>query len=505
MKIFSATQIKAWDTYTMQHEPIDSIDLMERASEAFVKVFCTYFTPDKQVNIFCGMGNNGGDGLAVARLLSQRGFQVKTVVICHAEQGSSDFQTNFERVKDTLKPVLVTQAEEIHTHLPQKESEIMVDAVFGAGLNRPLSGWVAEVVHLLNQSEVIKVAIDIASGLYADAASVLDCVLKVDYTISFQTPKLAFFIPENAPYVGEWLVVDIGLHPDYELNTKSNYETLDASLARQIHRPRPRFAHKGSFGHALLLVGAYGSMGAGILASKAALRAGTGLLTAHVPNCGYDIMQMAVPEAMLSIDSKSKLISQFPDLKNKKYTAIGLGCGIGQGKATEQMLKSMLEKAQQPLVLDADALNLIAELPSKYKSLIPEKSILTPHLKEFSRLVGASENHFEHLEVLQNFAEVYQVYVLLKGAHSAIATPEGKLYFNTTGNPGMATAGSGDVLTGIITALLAQGYCSKDALLLGVYLHGKSGDLAAKDKGQEALIASDLIEYLGKAFLSIQA
>jgi NAD(P)H-hydrate epimerase len=501
MKIFSVAQIQAWDAYTIQHEPIESIDLMERASEAFVKAFCHHFDTEKEVNIFCGMGNNGGDGLAVARLLSQRGFKIKVYLIRYTAQGSKDFQVNFQKVKEIAYPREIEKAEDI----PQISQEaIIIDALFGSGLNRPLEGLLAEVINVLNQSSAIKVSIDIASGLYADTPTEGKAIFKADYTISFQAPKLAFLLPQNATYVGKWEVVNIGLHLDYEQNTASDYHLLDTLLAKSMYQPRHKFSHKGTYGHALLLVGSYGKMGAGVLATKAALRAGAGLVTAHIPTCGYNIMQTAVPEAMLSLDDKANILSQIPDLKGEKYKAIGVGCGIGKEKLTEAMLKDLLKKTKQALIFDADALNILAEMPSELQALIPKNSILTPHPKEFSRLVGESENDFDRLIVLQAFAQAYQIYIVLKGAHSVIATPDGKLFFNTTGNPGMATGGSGDVLTGIITGLLAQGYSSESASLLGVYLHGKSGDLAAEVSGQEALIASDLIDYLGKAFLFIQ-
>ncbi len=497
MKIFTASQIRNWDAYTMQHAPISSLALMERAAKVFAEALKEKVTSQQPLYFFCGVGNNGGDGLVAARHLLAEGYQVNVVIIRYSEKSSPDFDQSLEKLQAYLSPEEVSAI----AQLPQVPDEaIVIDALFGSGLNRPLNGLAAEVVNSLNALPCKKVSIDIPSGLFADVHTEGEAIFKAQHTLSFQVAKLAFLLPENEQYVGEWQILDIGLHPAYYHDTPSNYHLLDEALAQSLYLPRAKFAHKGNFGHSLLLVGSYGKMGAALLATKAALRAGAGLVTAHVPACGYGIMQTALPEAMVSVGTHQYYLEQVPDFETDTYAAIGLGCGLGQAPATKYMLKKLLERVRQPLVIDADALNLMAQMPAAVKEHIPQYSIFTPHLKEFSRWVGKSDNDFERLATLQHFAMAYQVYVVLKGAHSVIATPEGKLCFNTTGNAGMATAGSGDVLTGVIIGLLSQGYAPESAALLGVYLHGKSGDLALQTQSQESLTASDLIDYLGQAY-----
>ncbi len=497
MKIFTAQQIRDWDSYTMQHEPIDSLALMERAATKFADVLMKTIGTELPVYFVCGMGNNGGDGLVAARYLAEKGYQVKVILVKYTTQVSPDFAQNLERLPAHLVPEEISAGFEM-PHILDKA--VIVDALFGSGLNRPLEGLAAEVVFLLNDLPCKKIAIDIPSGLFADTHTESKAIFKADHTITFQVPKLAFLLPENEQYVGEWEILDIGLHPEYYKNTYTDYYLLDPSLIQSLYLPRAKFSHKGTFGHSLLLVGSYGKMGAALLAAKATLRAGAGLVTAHVPACGCGIMQTTLPEAMVSVDINEYHLTQVPDFQTDTYAAIGLGCGLGQAPATRYMLRQLLKKAHQPLVIDADALNLLAQMPNEVKDTLPSYSILTPHPKEFSRWVGKSDDDFQRLQTLQHFAMAFQVYVILKGANTVIATPEGRLCFNTTGNAGMATAGSGDVLTGVITGLLSQGYTPEAAAILGVHLHGKCGDLALQVQSQESLIASDLIDYLGIAY-----
>lgn len=499
MKIFTAQQIRDWDNYTMQHEPIDSFALMERAALTLANAIKEKFRTASPLYFFCGVGNNGGDGLVAARHLAAVGYKVKVMIVRYAEKTSPDFEQALEKLATQLTPEDIFELAQL-PHIA--EEAIVIDALFGSGLNRPLSGLAAEVVRLLNALPCKKVAVDIPSGLFADMHTEGEAVFKAHCTFSFQVAKLAFLLPENEQYVGEWHLLDIGLHPTYYHNTPTDYHLLDATMIKSLHLPRTKFSHKGSFGHSLLLVGSYGKMGAALLAAKASLRVGAGLVTAHVPACGYTIMQTALPEAMVSVDKQKHYLTQLPDFQTNTYAAIGLGCGLGQAPTTKYMLKKLLEKVRQPLVIDADALNLLAQMPDGVKDDIPPYSILTPHPKEFSRWVGNSEDDFQRLKTLQHFAMAYQVYVVLKGAHSVVATPEGQLCFNSTGNAGMATAGSGDVLTGILTGLISQGYTPESAALLGVYLHGKSGDLALQVQSKASLMASDLIDYLGQAYKS---
>ncbi|WP_353721410.1 NAD(P)H-hydrate dehydratase [Dyadobacter sp. 676] len=492
MKIFNVEQIRAMDAYTIAHEPIASIDLMERASQAFVRCFCNQYVNTRPVAVFCGKGNNGGDGLAIARILSGLGYDVQVFVVEYTLQATDDFRQNLARLGNHLTP------RRIHSEndLPQLGKQVVcIDALLGSGLSRPVDGLLAIVIRYLNDLPNRLIAVDIASGLFTDRPNdPSDIIIKPKYTITFQLPKLAFLLPQNAEYVGEWHVVDIGLSPEYIDQTATPFHFTGKSEAEKRIKPRQKFSHKGTYGHAVLIAGSYGKMGAAVLSGKACLRSGVGLLTMHVPACGYEIAQISIPEAMTTVDESEKYISKVPDLTSA--TAIGIGPGLGQDAATVKALEKVLEQARVPVIIDADALNILSgNRHLLYK--LPENTILTPHPKEFQRLAGESSNEYERLEKAQAFAAKYKVILCLKGANTAVILPHGDVHFNSTGNPGMATGGTGDVLTGIITSLLAQKYPPADAAILGVYQHGLAGDRAAEARGQTALIASDVVEHLG--------
>jgi ADP-dependent NAD(P)H-hydrate dehydratase / NAD(P)H-hydrate epimerase len=495
MKIFSVSQIRAWDAYTIANEPIPSWDLMERASLNFVRWFCERFDGSKSVKVFCGTGNNGGDGLAVARLLLQKHYPVQVFAVKHAEKFSDDFQKNLT----SLELEIPIKWIENGTNFPQLFPEdYVIDALLGSGLSRPTSGVLADVIQQINNSNSTVISIDIASGLFADSPNLpTDIIVKPDFTVSFQCPKLAFFQPQYAEYVGQWHVLDIGLGTQFEQATDTPYHFITSSLIDNYSflHPRKKYAHKGTYGHALLLGGSYGKIGAMVLSSRACLRSGVGLLSVQIPRCGYDILQTSLPEAMVVPDWHWMVNTSVSDIS--PYTALGVGPGMGKDPLTLQMLKQLLPTVVVPLVLDADALNLIGENPDLFDS-IPKNAILTPHPKEFQRLLGRNwNNDYEKLELLRDFTQKHQVIVCLKGAHTAIAAPNGAIYFNSTGNPGMATGGSGDVLTGIITGLLAQGIAPMEAAIFGVYQHGLAGDRAAQKCTQPAMIASDIINEMG--------
>jgi len=491
-KILNIHQLRELDRYTIAHEPISSIDLMERACKAFVRWFTFHYDSAMKVAVVCGTGNNGGDGLGIARLLAGQGYRV-AVWIVRGGQESEDFTTNFERLNDVLVP---NDFETGMTTFP--DCELLIDAVFGSGLTRPVTGAYEAAVHAMNRTDATRVAVDIPSGLFADQHSD-GAIVKAAFTLTFQLPKLAFMMAENQDYVGTWKKLDIGLDKSFIRNATSSRFYMTRKTAGKILQPRGKFSHKGDFGHALLITGSRGKMGAAVLAARAALRAGVGLLTAHVPFGGNTILQSTVPEAMLSLDASESTISKIPELAN--YQAIGVGPGLGQSEETGRALVSAME-AGKPMVIDADALNLISS-HREWLHLIPPGSILTPHPKEFERLAGPWENEFERLKKQEDLARKLKCVVLIKGAHTAIATPAGDVTFNSTGNPGMATGGSGDVLTGVLTSLLAQGYPAIDAALLGVYLHGFAGDLAAREMGEHSLMAGDLTDFLPAAFRSL--
>ena len=500
MKIFPTTDIRQLDAYTIEHEPIASIDLMERAANAIVKELTNQW-PDKDDTrfvIFAGPGNNGGDALAVARLLVEKGYHPEVYLFNTTGKLSVDCETNRD---------LLTLADGVEFHevtnqfIPPKlsEDDVIIDGLFGSGLNKPLSGGFASLVRFINAVGATVVSIDIPSGLMGEDNSShnMEAVVKADYTLSLQFPKLSFLFAENEAYVGAWKVLDIGLSKEAIRLTPTPYEMGDAGKIRYQLKIRNRFSHKGDFGRALLVAGQQGMAGASVLAARACLRSGVGLLTVHVPLSNNTIVQTSVPEAMTSLDANECCFTEVPNLD--AYQAIGVGPGLGKDDLTKQALYDLLSHSSVPMVVDADALNLIGENHS-YLRRLPKGSIITPHPGELDRLVGKCADSFERLSKAINLAQTCGIYIVLKGAYTAVISPAGNCWFNVTGNPGMATGGCGDVLTGIILALLAQGYDADTAAKMGVYIHGMAGDIAAREKGETALIASDVVGNLHKAW-----
>lgn len=502
MKILSLAQIREADQYTIDKEPIPSIDLMERAAIACVNWIAERYDVQTEFKIVCGQGNNGGDGLAIARLLIGRSYKVQVFIVNHSDKLAPDFVTNYERIGSKNEIVNVVSVASLQNKLQPTQNTVIIDAILGSGLNKAVTGLIADCIGFINRLSLPVISIDIPSGLYGDDLNeTTSIIIKANFTLTFQFPKLSFMFTENAGYVGEFSVLDIGLHPGYigQASTKDHFITRNDACA--FLKTRSKIAHKGNFGHALLIAGSYGKMGAGVLSSKACMRSGVGLLTVHIPKCGYEILQTSVPEAMVDTDDEQNFISNA--IKIEKYNAIGVGPGIGIEKETQNAVKLLIQNSSAPLVFDADAINIIAENKT-WLSFIPANTIFTPHPKEFERLVGKSENSVKRLQLQREFSFKYHSYVVLKGAHTSVSCPDGSMFFNSTGNPGMATAGSGDVLTGIITSLLAQNYSAQQACILGVYLHGLAGDFAAHEKSEESMIASDIIENLGEAFRFIR-
>ncbi len=503
MKILSTEQTREADAFTISNEPILSIDLMERASKEFVNWFVFKFPVSEfeMLSVICGKGNNGGDGMSIARQLVDKGYDVAVFVLNLNDKISDDFKTNLERVnqlKDLNKITLkeVASVDELPVF---GEEEILVDAVLGSGLTRPVQGQLAEIINFLNECNNTMVAVDIPTGVFSDMPTTGTCI-DADFTFAFEFPKLAFFFPENYHCVGDFVYRSIGLDQKFIESADSPYFYLTPDYVKKIYKKRDKFAHKGVFGHALLIMGSYGKMGAAILATKACLRAGVGLVTVHVPICGYEVMQTSVPEAMVSLDEDRFIFTKVYDLP--KYTTIAIGCGLSTKNRTRNALCYLLKHMNKPTVLDADALNILGQSPDWFE-YIPKGSILTPHPKEFERMFGRATDNFERNVLQRQKAQEFGVYIILKGANTCIATPEGICYFNSTGNPGMGTAGSGDVLTGILTGLLAQEYNPLQACILGVYIHGLAGDIAAEIQSEESLTSGDLVDYLGKAFLEL--
>ncbi len=489
MKILSSSQIKEADKYTIENEPVLSVDLMERASEAFVKKFLTLFPKKRPVVVVCGTGNNGGDGLAVGRILEHEGWNVSFYVLGTLDRGAKDFKINLELASSYKH---ITTKKDIP---PILDRSIIIDGLLGTGLSKPIGGLLASFINYLNGLDCARVSIDIASGLYCDKPVMDgDIIFRPHHTISFQTPKLVFFQPSSSRFIGKWHVVDIGLIRSFIEKVDCDYHYTQEHDINHLIPSRSKFDHKGSVGKLLLIAGSKGKMGASVLSARAALRTGVGLLTVHAPACGTVILQSSVPEAMVNEDVEVEVISSIPEFEG----VIGIGPGIGTQAATQKALEELLRTASNPIVLDADAINILGENRNLLEH-VPKQSILTPHPGEFRRLVGEWGDDFDKLEKLRNLCKEYELNVVLKGAYSAVCNSEGEIYFNPTGNVGMATGGSGDVLTGMVSSLLAQGLEPFSALKLGVYIHGFAGDLAAVKNGVHSLIASDIIETISLA------
>ncbi|MGC8823369.1 MAG: NAD(P)H-hydrate dehydratase [Bacteroidales bacterium] len=495
IKIYTTNERRGVDAYTIQQQGISSFELMERAGQQCAYWIMSRYSRSHPIYIFCGKGNNGGDGWVIARHLAREDYRVTVYHLFSPDRFSDDARINYQRAID-IPNLSVCQVDDL-AQLPLFDTnDIVIDALLGSGLNQPVAGLMAGVIGYLNRTEAIRIAIDIPSGLPGEEALPDNAVaFNAHYTLTFQFPYLTFLFAESYPYVGQWFLLDIGL-----LTTRPTpfalVEARDITLKNRFP-----FTYKNEWGHALLLAGSRGMMGAAILSTASCIRTGCGLVTAHVPGHGGAIVHSTVPEAIVIYDPHNDMLTTLPDIK--KYAAIGIGPGMGTHAASQQMLKAMLESSTSPLVIDADALNILALHPDWLRLLKPH-TILTPHPGEFDRMFGKSQNSWQRFNRLREVAQTLRVIVVLKGRYTAIALPDGSCYFNTTGNPGMATAGSGDVLTGMILSLLSQGYTPEQAALFAVYLHGLAGDIAAQEKGFEALVASDIIKYIGKAFEEIR-
>jgi hydroxyethylthiazole kinase-like uncharacterized protein yjeF len=503
MKIFRTSQIRSIDAYTIQNEPISSAGLMERAAKAVTDWIVKKFSSDRKVKLFAGPGNNGGDAWAVARLLSEQGFKnIQIYLLNISDRISEDSEINRQKLV-RQKQAEIFEINDERSFPVIETTDLVIDGLFGSGLTRPLDGLAARLVRHINNSHAVVVSIDIPSGLFGEdnTGNIRENIIKANHTLTFQFPKLSFFYAENEEFMGDWHILPIGLHPEIIEKTPSEFHYITLEDVNGIIRKRRKFSHKGTYGNALLIAGCYGMMGAAVLAARACLRAGVGLVTAHIPRSGLNILQTAVPESLISIDQSDIMFTEFPKLS--KYEAIAVGPAIDSKGNSQNALKNLLEAADKPMVIDADALNILGRNKNWLK-IIPKNSILTPHPREFKRIAGESKSSIERNRRQIELAKELGVYIVLKGAYSCIATPEGRVFFNSTGNPGMATAGSGDALTGILLSLLAQGYSSEQAAIAGVYLHGLAADLAVMDKGEYSMISSDIIDYLGKAFLKTQ-
>lgn len=500
MKIFSKEQIYEADRITVEKQKISSADLMERAgTQIFNWIHARMQGEQVPIHVFCGIGNNGGDGLVLSRHLITHGYNVITYVVNCSDKRSKDFLINYDRIKNVTKdwPILL----KCKNDFPKiSKDDIIVDAVFGIGLNRAADEWVQTLFQHFRTSLAFTLSIDMPSGLYVDKIPEDENgVVWANFTLSFQTPKLVFFLPDTAKFTEQWEVLDIGIDTEFLFTTETGVELIGKHEVLPMYKPKDKFDHKGSNGHSLIVGGSYGKIGSVLLASKAALTAGAGLVTTFVPYCGYNIIQTAFPEAMVITDDNEEMITNIQfDIEP---TVIGIGVGMGTNAKTVHAFEALLKENKAPLVVDADGLNILAKKKSLLK-LLPSHTVLTPHPKELERLIGKWKDDFEKIKKTKAFSKKYNCIVVIKGANT-ITVFKDKFFINTTGNPGLATAGSGDVLTGVITGLISQGYEPLDATLFGIYLHGKSADLALETYGYHSLIASDVISYLKDAYFDL--
>lgn len=497
MKIFTSAEIREIDAATVRLEPVTPAGLMERAATTLFQQVKDIVAPERKINVFAGPGNNGGDGLVLARLMHEDGYAVRVFVVETGAARSSEFSLNAERLERSgVIPLTIADPGQVPAI---GRDEVIIDAIFGTGLRKSPSGVAAGVIRRINETGAFVISVDVPSGLFCEdnQASDRDSIVRASKTLTFQFPKLSFMFAGNSDYTGEWEVTDIGLHADTISSMNTPYHYVLRETVRPMIKERNKFDHKGVFGHVLLIAGSYGKAGAATLSAGAALRTGAGLVTVHTPSSAVLALQAALPEAMVSPDSGTGNVTVLPDLG--PYDAIGAGPGLGTDPDTVSVLKDLLKNISVPLVLDADALNILAQ-NREWLDLLPPETVLTPHPGEFRRLTGTESTDFRLMQEQKDFAVRHRCVVVLNGAHTSVALPDGRVFFNSTGNPGMATGGSGDVLTGMITSLLAQGYDPSGAAVTGVYLHGLAGDIALRIHSEESVIAGDILMNIGRAF-----
>lgn len=498
MKIFDSSLIKDIDNATCEVQNIPSIELMERAAAAVSCEIISRFTPSQRIVVIAGPGNNGGDALAVARHLIEQGYSKVEVILFNV---SGKLSRDCEEQKNrliTLNGIDFTEVKRVFTPPYLSEKDVVVDGLFGSGLNAPLQGGFTSVVQHISDSGAYIISIDIPSGMFGEwnQNNLSRNMVHASLTLTFQFPRLSFFFQENAKALGEVKLLDIELDREAMKAAPAQYVLVEERNIRAILKPRRAFSAKRDYGSSLLFAGSKGMMGAAVLCAQAVLRSGGGLVTVHSAQSGLLVLQTALPEAIFEPDKNDNYISDMRVHRN--HQAIAVGPGLGVNDMTIDALEGLLKNVKSPIVVDADALNCMSRRPSLI-SLLPPLSIITPHAGEFDRLFGEHQRSEERLLKGIEMAKHYNIIIVLKGHRTAVIYPTGKVYFNSTGNSGMATAGSGDVLTGVITACLSQGYKPQHAATLGVFLHGMAGDLAAQEYGEAGMVASDISAYIGHA------
>ena len=490
LPLLTSKQIREADAYTIAHEPISSVDLMERAAKAFTERFVHYF-PDKTkpISIYCGTGNNGGDGLAIARMLNDRWYKINVKIARFSDRSSDDFETNLKRLKETAIPVLAIGPGE---DLPAENNDILIDALLGTGLNKPLDGDFKKLVNHINCLNKTVVSVDVPTGLFTEGEMPAGAVvLQADLVITFQAPKINFLLPDTGKYIKRWEAVDIGIDEDFRNSLGPPYQLTEQKDISAMLKPRRHFSNKGTYGHALIVAGKAETMGAALLSSAGCAYSGTGLTTACVPASGLTALNSYLPEVMALVRGGPEL----PDIEWNKFDTVGIGPGLGKDEEAVDLLTDVLTNYKKPMVIDADGLNLLAVHKELLRS-IPENSVLTPHVKEFDRLFGEHTNWWQRMQTGLEKAKQHQIFILLKNDYTLIISPVGKIHFNTTSNPAMAVGGMGDVLTGIITSLLAQKYSPSEACIIGAFIHGRAGDELALPYQMNAVLPGQLVQHL---------
>lgn len=485
MKILTSLQISEWDRYTIQNEPIESLALMERAAERLSEALQRRLSVGVKLTFLIGKGNNGGDGLAMARILSGRGFCCRVIMIFETNELNENCAINFARLPSDI---------EINQYPCEIcDDEVLIDAILGSGFRGKANNYILNVIKHINKLPNYKVSIDLPSAMSSEFDNDYEMVLHTELTLTIQIPKLAFMLPEAGNACGEVEIVEIGLDSKFINNAKTCFYYIDSNFIASNSLRRTKFSHKGNYGHTLLICGSEGMVGAAFLATGAALRSG----------CGYVTVS-------LSFDYIPSLLSRYPsaltwgwhtDVLNRlppnleKYTSIAIGCGLGQNTQIVDLLEQLFRRYNRPIVIDADAINVLTVNRSLLK-YIPKHSILTPHLGELRQLIGDWADDKDKIDKIRAFTLKYDVLLVVKGAHTMICCPNGDIWFNSTGNAFMAKAGAGDILTGLISGLLSRGYSPHLAACIGVYYHGIAAEKAAEAISGESINSNDLIDFI---------
>lgn len=535
MKVVTSQEMREIDRITIEDYGIPSLLLMERAGLAVASKVREFY-PDKKVIVLCGGGNNGGDGIVAARNLYNWGFNVHVLICAKKNELSPDCNKQYQIAKKIGIPIEfrnAVNAKDVH-------GAVIIDAVFGTGISRPVKGNIAVIFEFINNSEVQVVSVDVPSGVSADTGELLGEAVKADFTVTFGLPKCGHYLYPGAEYTGRLFIEDIGFPEKLLLSDKLKVGLIDRETVSGLISPRPRYSHKGDYGHVLVIAGSRGKTGAALMTVRACLRSGAGLVTLAVPESLMDVFQGRVTEEMtlpLADDGSGMLSSKAIDhilaFAAQKADVIAIGPGIGISSNTEKIMNELIRKSTVPMVIDADGINSLSRAIGNRQGAIgllrKAKSpvILTPHPGEMTRLLQKSapppippprggrvregvkaltselqtKIERDRISTAMSFSKETGTYLVLKGVPTIVAEPDGNAFINTTGNPGMAAAGSGDVLTGVIASLLGQGLNPTDASVAGVYLHGLAGDLAAGRIGEYSMLASDIINFLPEAFM----